>query len=50
MSKADYYRARHKELMDKAKQEESWPETLLTFGAFIAATVIWVTVLAMLMP
>jgi len=44
MSKADYYRRRHRALMDKFKQEESWPMTILNTVAFVLCCMVWVSV------
>ena len=50
MSKADFYRRRHKKLMAKEKQEESWPEVILSLVAMLTTIVIWVTVFILMVP
>jgi len=50
MSKADLYRRRHKKLMTKVKQEESWPQAILSLVAMLTTIVIWVTVLILMVP
>jgi len=50
MTKADYYRKRHRALMEKAKQEESWPETLLVFGMMLTSCAFIVTAMILYVP
>ena len=45
MTTAERYRKRHRELMDREKQEESWPMTILNLFGFVAVAMIWLALL-----
>lgn len=45
MSIAEQYRENHREMMQREKQEESWPMTILNLFGFVAVAMIWLALL-----
>ena len=45
MTTAERYRKRHRELMDREKQEESLPMAILNLLGFMAVGMIWLALL-----
>ena len=45
MTTAERYRKRHREMMQREKQEESLPMTILNLFGFVAVAMIWLALL-----